>query len=194
MEEFWPTFGYFSEHKGKLMKLKWYLTVFPSHFNNIFFKSFRLLLNLTRNCEILQKLMRFHETNDIKWNFSAIILCFCSVGMHFVDIRLLSVLLKDTAKFQFHSKRFKILKFWTWAMVKVKKVNIAVTYNGNTALGKLSKQCTFILILFLQVYKNQSALPNFIYSASAFVYRTWWRHPFWVNVVKLFPLYSYECL
>jgi hypothetical protein len=55
-----PMFGYFSWHEQKLAKL----TVFPSHFNNIFLKSFRLLQNLMRICEILQKLTIFHDTND----------------------------------------------------------------------------------------------------------------------------------
>jgi hypothetical protein len=33
---------------------KQYLTVFPSYFNNIFLKSFRLSQNLMTNCVILQ--------------------------------------------------------------------------------------------------------------------------------------------
>ncbi len=52
------------------------MTVFPSHFNNIFLQSFGLLQTLMRNWEILQYLMRFHETNDISQNFSGITLAF----------------------------------------------------------------------------------------------------------------------
>jgi hypothetical protein len=47
------------------MKLSQYFTAFPSYFNNIFLKSLGLLPNLTRKCEILQKLMIFHGSNDI---------------------------------------------------------------------------------------------------------------------------------
>ena len=54
IEESWPTFSHFSVHEQKLTKLREYLTVFPSHFNNIFLKSLRLLQYLMRNCEILQ--------------------------------------------------------------------------------------------------------------------------------------------
>jgi hypothetical protein len=36
------------------MKFSQYLTIFPSHFNNIFLRSFGILPNLTRNWEILQ--------------------------------------------------------------------------------------------------------------------------------------------
>ncbi len=56
IDKSWPTFSHFSVHKWKLMKLMQYLTVFPSHLNNIFLKSFGLLKNVTRNCEILQYL------------------------------------------------------------------------------------------------------------------------------------------
>jgi hypothetical protein len=38
----------------QLTKLRQYLTAFPSHFNNIFLKYFRLFQNLSRNCMILQ--------------------------------------------------------------------------------------------------------------------------------------------
>jgi hypothetical protein len=53
-DERWPTFGNFSVHEQKLMKLWQYLSVFPSHFNNIFLKSFGILQNLTGICQILQ--------------------------------------------------------------------------------------------------------------------------------------------
>jgi hypothetical protein len=66
-------------------KLSQYLMVFPSHFNNLFLKSFRLLPNLMRNCKILQKLVRFHKTNDTSQNFSVITLGFREVGKYFVD-------------------------------------------------------------------------------------------------------------
>ncbi len=111
MDEVCPTFAHFTVHEWKLMKSSQYLTVLPSHFNNIFLKSFRLLRNLSRNCEILQNFPRFHKTNSISWNFSGIILCFHSVTMYFVDFRFcFRYFQKMTAKFQFCSNRFKILK------------------------------------------------------------------------------------
>jgi hypothetical protein len=81
MDKSWPTFGHFSVYEQMLMELSQYLTVFPSHFNNIFLKSFGL--DLTRNCDILQ--MRFHETNDISQNFSGITLGFHEAVKYFVD-------------------------------------------------------------------------------------------------------------
>jgi hypothetical protein len=69
MDEGCPTLGHFSVHERKLMKFRQYLAVFPSHFNNTFLKSHRLLTNLIRNCEILQD-----SWNDISQNFSNIIL------------------------------------------------------------------------------------------------------------------------
>ncbi len=50
------------------MKFSQYLTIFPCHLNNIYLKYFGLLQNLNKNNEILQKLMIFHETNEISWN------------------------------------------------------------------------------------------------------------------------------
>ncbi len=122
MDKSCPTFGHFSVHEQKLMKLSQHLTVFPSHFNNIFLKSFRLLPNLKRNCEILQYLMRFHETNDISGNFSSIILGIRDVVKYFVDFRFrIWYFWKMTAKFQFCLNRFDIFKFWTWWWWKLKK-------------------------------------------------------------------------
>jgi hypothetical protein len=116
MDKVCPTFSHFSVHEWKLTKISRYLTVFPGHFNNIFLKSFGLLPNLTRNFKSLQK------SNDISCNFSGIIiLCFHSVAMYFVDIRFCSQYFqKMPAKFQFHSNRFKNLKFWTWQWRKLK--------------------------------------------------------------------------
>ncbi len=88
MDKVCPTFGHFSVHEQKLMKLSWYLTVSSSQLNNIFLKSFWLLQNLMRNCKILEKWMRFHEIIDISWDFSGIILCLCSDAMYFVDFQI----------------------------------------------------------------------------------------------------------
>ncbi len=117
MPNFWP---FFSEWT-KLTKLSQYLTVFPSHLNNIFLKSFRLLPNLMRNCKILQKLITFHETNNISQNSSGITLGFCEVAKHIVDFRFhFQYFWKMTPKFWFHWNRFKILKFQTWQSWKLK--------------------------------------------------------------------------
>ncbi len=110
MDEVFPTFDNFSVHEQKLTELSQHWTAFPSHFNNIFLKSFRLLLDLTRNCKILQKL-RFQDSKDISCNFSGIILGFCSVAMYFVNFRYFR---KMTGKFQFHSNRFKISEIQIW--------------------------------------------------------------------------------
>ncbi len=122
VDKSWPTFGHFSVHEQKLMKLKQYLTVFPSHFNNIFLKSFRLLQNLMRNCVILQLLMRFHETYDISQNFSGITLGFCEILKYFVDFWFcFKYLQKMTAKFRLLLNSFKISKFCTFGWRKIKK-------------------------------------------------------------------------
>jgi hypothetical protein len=81
------SFSHFSVHEQKLTKLNQYFTVFPGHFNNFFLKSFVILPNLARNCEILQQLMRFHETNDFSGNFSGITLGFHEVAKYFVDFQ-----------------------------------------------------------------------------------------------------------
>ncbi len=105
----------------QLTKLRQYLTAFPSHFNNIFLKYFRLFQNLSRNCMILQQLMRFHETNHISQNFSGITLDFCEVSKYFADFRFCFwYFLKMTAKFWFLSNRFKISKFHTFQWQKLK--------------------------------------------------------------------------
>ena len=104
------------------MKLSQYLTVFPSHFNNIYCTYFGFLQNLMRNYEILWKLTKFNKTNDILWNCIGMILCFCSVAMYFVDFRFhFQCFWNLTAKFWFHSDRFEILKFQTWRWWKLKK-------------------------------------------------------------------------
>ncbi len=103
------------------MKLKQYLTECPSHFNNLFLKSFRLLQNLMRNCTILQQLIRFHETNDISQNFSGITLGFHETSKYFVDFQFhFKYLRKITPKFQLLSNRFKISKFCTFQWRKLK--------------------------------------------------------------------------
>ncbi len=79
MDKVCPTFDHFSVYEQKLTKLSQNVTVFPSHLKNIFLKSFVLLQNLRRNCKILQKLMRFHKTNEISWSFSGIILSFAEL-------------------------------------------------------------------------------------------------------------------
>ncbi len=54
----------FSCHEQKLMKFIKYLTFFPSHFNNIYLKSFFLLQNLMKKYDILWKLTKCYETNE----------------------------------------------------------------------------------------------------------------------------------
>ncbi len=122
-----PNFCPFSWHKWNLMKFSWYLTIFPKSFNNISLKSFGLLQNLTRNYEILQKLMRFHETNESSQNFLDIILCF-----HWVEMYLAAFTFHDLKVDCKISVSFRMLwnfKVLNLAMVKVKKVNkYTVTY------------------------------------------------------------------
>jgi hypothetical protein len=57
IDKSWPTFGLF-----QCMNLKQYFTVFPSHFNNVFLKSFRLLQ------EFSEKLCDFTIVNEISHN------------------------------------------------------------------------------------------------------------------------------
>ncbi len=63
-----PTLVHFQWHEWKWSKLSQYQTIldsFGSDFNNFYLKYFGLLHNLMRNCEILQKFMKSHETNKI---------------------------------------------------------------------------------------------------------------------------------
>jgi hypothetical protein len=107
-------------HEWKLSKLRQYFTVFPSHFYNIFLKSFRLLQNFMRNCKNSQT--RFHKTNDISWNFSGVTQGFHQVLKYFVNFQFhFRYFQKMTPKFWFCSYRFEILKFWTWRWQKFKK-------------------------------------------------------------------------
>jgi len=98
-----PTFVYFHKSCRHSAIIRQHLTVFPSYFNNIFLKYFRILQNLMRNYEILRKLMKamiFHDIFLVKsrtfipfhpiamyywhfiilycdeWNFSV---CYCTV-------------------------------------------------------------------------------------------------------------------
>ena len=118
MPNFWPFFKAWT----RVNKIDWYLTVYPSDFNNIFLKSFGLLQNLMRNWESLRKLTTFNDYTEILWNFIGIILCFRSVAMYLVEFRFCFwCFQKLTAKFQFHSDRFEISKFRTWWWRKLKK-------------------------------------------------------------------------
>jgi hypothetical protein len=110
MDKSCPTFSHFSVHEWNLIKLSRYLTVFPSHFNNI-----------VRNCEIFQYFMRFHKTNDISWNFSGITLGFREVAKYFVHYWFcFRCFQKMTAKFWLHLNRFEISKIHTWLLQKLK--------------------------------------------------------------------------
>jgi len=126
------------------MKLSQYFTAFPSYFNNIFLKSLGLLPNLTRKCEILQKLMIFHGSNDISWNFSGIIPCFHSVAMYFEDFWFsFWYFRKMTAKFWFCSNRLKILKlellaYKCFAVSDGEKSFTTSTSGRSTSRGRLA--------------------------------------------------------
>ncbi len=108
--------------------------MFPSHFNNIFLKSFRLLLKV---------LWDFTIVNEIPWKYF-VVFRFC-----------FRYFWKMTAKFQFNWN-FKVSNL---AMAKVQKVNIAVTYNWLILLKKIIKSTpgADIIKLFLA---SLSASPN----------------------------------
>ncbi len=57
-----PTFVYFHKSYRHSANIRQHLTVFPSYFNNIFLKYFRFLQNLTRNYEILWKVLKVYES------------------------------------------------------------------------------------------------------------------------------------
>ncbi len=121
------------------MKLRQYLTVFPSHFNNIFLKSFRHLL---RNCIILQYLMRFHKTNDISWHFSGITLGFHEILKYFVDFQFcLKYLRNMIEKFQLLLNRFKISKFYAFQWRKLKKSILQLPITKCIRLVYIGKVC-----------------------------------------------------
>ncbi len=74
-----PTFIYFHESYRHSANIRQHLTVFPSYFNNIFLKYFRILQNLTRNYEILWKFRKVDESYDIPRYFFGPITYFRSV-------------------------------------------------------------------------------------------------------------------
>ncbi len=153
MPNFWPFFKAWT----RLNKIDWNLTVYPTDFNNTFLKSFGLLQNLMRNCEILQKLTKFHDTEEMSWNFIGIVLCFRSVAMYLVQFRFrFWCFQKLTAKFQFHSNRFENFKVSNLVMAKVKKVNIAVTYLGGDLA--LSSHCRILTVTPLASKADQDMI------------------------------------
>jgi hypothetical protein len=127
-----------SWHEQILMKLSKYLLNYPSHISNIWLKSFGLLQNLTKNYDILQKLMTFHES---WWNFTKfhgiLLLHFHSVLMYFVNFgfRFWSFQ-KLPTKFQSLSDWFKISRFWTLQWQKLKK-SISQLPTFDNALTKI---------------------------------------------------------
>ncbi len=50
-----------------ILDIRRHSTVFPSYFNNIYLKYFRILQNLTRNYEILRKLTKVDECWQKLW-------------------------------------------------------------------------------------------------------------------------------
>ena len=75
------------ENKTILNNLRWYLTVFPSDFNNIYLKYFSILQNLMRNYEILQKFTKVNESYDIPRFFSVkslTLVPFCLIAMYYL--------------------------------------------------------------------------------------------------------------
>jgi hypothetical protein len=102
------------------------ISTIDNHINNthslVWYNVTRELLhNSMRNYEIWQKLLRFHKTNKISWNFIVIILCFDSVAMYFVDFQFRSwYFWKLTAKFHFFRTDLKFQRFELgYAMAKV---------------------------------------------------------------------------
>ncbi len=83
----------------------------------------------------VNKIVRFHKTNNISWNFSSITLGFHEVSKYFVDFRFcFGYFRKLTPKFWFCMYRLKILKFQTWWWWKFKKsISLLPTLklNGN---------------------------------------------------------------
>ncbi len=77
-----PPFVYFHESYRHSANIRQHWTVFPSYFNNIFLKYFRILQNLMRNYEILLKLMKVDKSYDIPQYFFGPITYFCSVSFN----------------------------------------------------------------------------------------------------------------
>jgi hypothetical protein len=108
-------------HEQKLAKLRQYITVFPSHLNNIFSEIFQTFT------EFNDKFCDFTIANDISQNFSSITLGFREISKYFVDFRVrFWYFQKMTAKLQFLMNRFKISKFRTFRWRKLKKLNITM--------------------------------------------------------------------
>ncbi len=97
-----PTFGYFSWHEWKLMKLSWCLNTILTIFS----------FNLWYFLQELQNFMKFYWYYTLL-SFSCNVLCWLSVS--------LLVLLKVDFKISVTLNRFKISKFQTWQWQKLKK-------------------------------------------------------------------------
>ncbi len=86
LDKVFPTFIHFSWHEQKLMKFSQYLTIFLSHFINIYLKSFRRFQNLT-------KIWDFMKVNNVSWSkqnftkFLGIILYFIEYNAHISIVR-----------------------------------------------------------------------------------------------------------
>ncbi len=124
-------FVHFQWHEQKSTIFCQHWTVFSSHFNNIYLKYFRLLQNLMRNYEILQKFTKVNEhlrysTRVKKFSGENNSLSFiCDV------ICCLSLLLLVISKFDHIIlvllRQFQNFELSNLPIVKVKKVNIADT-------------------------------------------------------------------
>ncbi len=139
------------------MKFSWYLTIFPSHFNNIYLQSFRLLENVTKNNEILQKVMIFQETNKILWNF---------LVQNFTFVQLQCSLLTSAFAFctlESWPQNFGLVqtdsKFWNFRLGNGKSLKIIIVvftcFNGNS----LKCLSTWLNILVATDENEQSLIP-----------------------------------
>ncbi len=78
LDEVFPTFIHFSSHEWKFMKFSWYLTIFISHFNNIYLLYSELLQNLMKVMRFYESWLYFMKLTKFDEFIFGIILCFHS--------------------------------------------------------------------------------------------------------------------
>ncbi len=160
-----PTFILFLWHEQKLTKFNWNLTVFPSHFNNIYLKSFGLLQNLTINYE---KLWDFMKDYKCLWYYMKLIKF--SQSQYFAFIQLQCTLLtfalisKVDCKILVLFGLIQNYKVSNLTMAKAKKSISQILTPSSITLGSLLRKWIHHKNGFDQFPLWQSRIPPLIFN------------------------------
>jgi hypothetical protein len=97
---------------------------------------------------IVQYFAKFHEISQNFMKFHHINLCFCSILVYFLKFQYcFQRFQKFSAKFWSHLDWFKIRKILDLAIVKVKKVNITVTWFKLAYFAMVVTTCGYKFLL-----------------------------------------------